>query len=145
MLKSWRLDQETSEKKLFIKARQQSWQKGLLLRFKVEAQQSLAQVVSIETYKIKTSRSDFRPMMKYLYRVSFLTTLNIYKTYFKGRHACKKCPNSLFSLKKLLHLYAKDFVTNELHDLHCWWTEELYSQQPLQVTRVIHVLGSMHH
>jgi len=54
-----------------------------------------------------------------LYRVSFLTSLDIYKAYFKGRYACRKYPSSLFSLKKLLCLYAKDFVTKELPDLHC--------------------------
>ena len=73
----------------------------------------------VETYEIRNSRFDFRPMLVYLYRVSFLTTLDIYKDYFKGRHACKKCPNSLFSLKKLLHLYAKGFVTKKLPNLHC--------------------------
>ena len=28
------------------------------------------------------------------------------------------CPSSIFLLKKLLHLYVKDFVTKELLDLH---------------------------
>ena len=40
-------------------------------------------------YKIRISRSNFWPMLKYLYRVSFLTTLDIYKTYFKGCHTSK--------------------------------------------------------
>ena len=34
--KPWKSDQETSEEKLFINARQQSRQKGLLSRFIVE-------------------------------------------------------------------------------------------------------------
>ena len=106
---------------------------------------SSTQAVSVETYKIRNSRSDFRSMLVYLYRVSFLTTLDIYKAYFKGRHVCKKWPSSLFSLKKLLHLYTKGFVTKELPNLHCWWTEKLCSQQPLQVVGVSHVLGFMHH
>ena len=42
--------------------------------------------VSIENYEIQIFKSDFRPMLTYLCRVSFLTTLNIYKDYFKGRH-----------------------------------------------------------
>ena len=58
----------------------------------------------------------------YLCRVSFFTILDISKAYFKGRHTrentCKKFPNSLFSLKKLLRLYVKSFVTKELSDLH---------------------------
>ena len=43
-------------------------------------------VVSVEIYEIRISRSDFLPMLVYLYRVSFLTTLDIYKAYFRGRH-----------------------------------------------------------
>ena len=57
---------------------------------------------------------------------------------------CRKWPNLLFSLKKLLHLYAKGFITKELLDLHCWWIEELCNQQPLQVAGVSHVLGFVH-
>ena len=79
---------------------------------------SSTEVVSVETYKIRTFRSDFWPMLKYLYRVSFLTTLDIYKAYFKGHHVCRKCPSSLFFLNKLLHLYAKSFVTKDLPNLH---------------------------
>ena len=40
-LKPWRSDQETCEEKLFINAQQQSRQKGLLLRFKLETRQKL--------------------------------------------------------------------------------------------------------
>ena len=79
---------------------------------------SSTQAVSVETYKIRNSRSVFQPMLVYLYRVSFLTTLDIYKDYFKDSRICRKCPSSLFSLKKLLHLYAKGFVTKELPDHH---------------------------
>ena len=79
---------------------------------------SSTEAVFVETYEIRTSRSDFWPMLKYLYRIFFLTTLDIYKAYFKGRRACRKCPSSLFSLKKLLHLYAKGFVTKELPNFH---------------------------
>ena len=41
---------------------------------------------SIENYEIRISRSDFTHIHEYLCRVSFLTTLDIYKDYFKGRH-----------------------------------------------------------
>ena len=51
---------------------------------------SSTQAVFVETYEIRTSRSDFRPMFVYLYRISFLITLDIYKAYFKGRRACRK-------------------------------------------------------
>ena len=42
--------------------------------------------VSIEVAGIQIFRFDFWPMLMYFYRVSFLTTLDIYKAYFRGRH-----------------------------------------------------------
>ena len=51
-----------------------------------EAQQILSIEVSIKNYGNQFFRSDFRPMLMYLYRVSFLTTLDIYKAYFRGCH-----------------------------------------------------------
>ena len=42
------------------------------------------EAVSIENYKIQIFRSDFTHIHVYLFRVSFLTTLDIYKDYFKG-------------------------------------------------------------
>ena len=116
---------------------------------------SLTQAISVKTYRIKIFRSDFRPKLMYMCWVSLLITLDIYKAYFKGRWACKKCPSSLFFLKKLLRLYAKVFVTKELPNLHCWWTEELCSQKLFKLLELVtnwdswkgvcHVLGSMHH
>ena len=53
--------------------------------------------VSIENYGIQIFKYDFKHMLMYLYSVFFLTTLDIYKTYFEGRHireykknTCKK-------------------------------------------------------
>ena len=43
------------------------------------------EAVSIENYEIQISRSDFMHIQVYLCRVSFLTTLDIYKDYFKNR------------------------------------------------------------
>ena len=54
--------------------------------------QNSTQAVSVETYEIKTSRFDFWPNLKYLYRVSFLTTLDIYKSYFKRPSYVQKVP-----------------------------------------------------
>ena len=144
MLKPWRSDQETSEEELFIKTRQQSRQKDFYRDLKLKLDTSSTQAVSVETYKFRTSRFDFQPMLTYLYKVYFLTTLDIYKNYLKGHRVCRKWPSSLFSLKKLLHLYAKGFVTKKLPDFYCWWTDELCSQQSLQVAGVSHVLGSVH-
>ena len=62
----------------------------------------------------------------------------------KDRRGFRKCPNSLFSVKKLLCFYAKGFVTKELPDLYHWWIEEIYSQKPLQVAGVSHVWGFVH-
>ena len=42
------------------------------------------EAVSIENYKIQISRFDFTHIHVYLCRVSFLTTLDIYKDYFKS-------------------------------------------------------------
>ena len=50
---------------------------------------SSTQVVFVETYEIRTSRSDIQPILKYLYRVSFLKTLDKYKAYFNGHRGCK--------------------------------------------------------
>ena len=64
-------------------------------------------------------------MLMYLCRVSFLTTLDIYKDYFKrpSHMHCvikgRNCSSSSFSLKKLLCLYVKGFMTKELPDLYC--------------------------
>ena len=46
---------------------------------------NLTKVVSIENYEIQIFRSNFTLIHVYLCRVSFLTTLNVYKDYFKGR------------------------------------------------------------
>ena len=43
------------------------------------------EAVSIENYEIQISRYDFTHIHVYLCSVSFLTTLDIYKDYFKGR------------------------------------------------------------
>ena len=45
-----------------------------------------AQAVSIENYEIRNSKSEYTHILKYLCKISFLTTLDIYKNYFKGRH-----------------------------------------------------------
>ena len=45
---------------------------------------SLTQAVSVENYEIKNSKSDYMHILVYLCRVSFFTTLDIYKDYFKG-------------------------------------------------------------
>ena len=46
----------------------------------------LTDTLSIEKYEIQISRSVFHAYPSYVFRFSFLTTLDIYKDYFKGRH-----------------------------------------------------------
>ena len=107
--------------------------------------------MSIEIYEIIISRSYFQPMLTCLCRVSFLTTLDIYKAYFRGCHIreykeniCKMWPMSYFLWKKLLHLCALEFCNQVLLDLHCWWSEELRSQQSSSSWYVSHVLKAVH-
>ena len=46
--------------------------------------------LSIEIYENQIFSSDFHPICVYMFMLSFLMTLNIYKDYFKGRHSwCK--------------------------------------------------------
>ena len=117
-----------------------------------EARLILSIEVSIENYKIQISRSDFQPMLMYLCRVSFLTTLDIYTVYFKAHHRREYKENTYkrllmpYSLwKKILHLCALRFYNQMLLNLHCWWSEELCSQQSSTSWFFSHVLGAMHH
>ena len=69
---------------------------------------SLTKFESTEIYKIRIFISDFRLILTCMCRVSFLTTLDIYKAYFKSRHTwrihAKSDLVSYFLCKKLLRL-----------------------------------------
>ena len=80
VLKPCKSIQESSEEMLFFTARQISWQ-IYLSRFKMWS----STAISIENYENQFFKFDFMHIHVYLYRVSFLTTLDIYKDYFKGR------------------------------------------------------------
>ena len=43
--------------------------------------------LSIEIYENQIFNFDFTLIHIYMFMLSFLTTLNIYKDYFKGRHS----------------------------------------------------------
>ena len=45
---------------------------------------SSTEAVSVKNYEIRFSRSDYTYILEYLCEVSFLTTLDIYKDYFKS-------------------------------------------------------------
>ena len=69
VLKLCKSVQESSEEVLFFKARQIS-----------------STAVSIENYENQFFKTVFHAYPSYVFRFSFLTTLDIYKDYFKGRH-----------------------------------------------------------
>ena len=156
------MDQETSEDKLFTKARQ------IARHLQTDSLTAARQIavywglMRLDRYyllrylsrlqEFRFFRSDFRPILMYLCRVSFLTILNIYKTYFRGLHIreykeniCERWPMPYSLWKKLLCLCALGFCNQVLLDLHCWWSEELCSQQSSSSWCVSHVLGAMHH
>ena len=75
---------------------------------KFKAQHLLDTSRSIKVTRIQIFRSDFRAMFLYLCKVSFLTTLDLYKAYFKGYHTKEKkgehmqnVTDALFSLKEV--------------------------------------------
>ena len=75
---------------LLIKARQKSQQNPFYRELLLKLDKSSTQAASIEKYEIRFSRSDYTHILEYLCRISFLTTLDIYKDYFKSRHnGCK--------------------------------------------------------
>ena len=71
---------------MFIKTRQIAWQNHIYRGLMLKLDKSSTAIVFVKNYKIKISKSDFTHIHVYLCRVSFLTTLYIYKDYFKGRH-----------------------------------------------------------
>ena len=119
-----------SEEMLFIKSR---WiaRQMFLSRFNIWSSIDSSIDVSIENYKIQIFRSVFHAYPSYVFRISFLTTLNIYKDYFKGHHkvvalvvTCMLwpetiCPSSSFSWRSCCVWMSYGFVTKELLDLHC--------------------------
>ena len=53
----------------------------------------------IEVYERQIFSSDFHPISVYMFEISFLITLNIYKDYFKGRQRLCECKAKLCSSK----------------------------------------------
>ena len=84
------------KEELFFKARQQSQQKDFYQDLMLKFNRSSTQDVSVENYEIRFSKSDYMHIPMYLCRVSFLTTLDIYKVYFKVRHSRIQKPKDLF-------------------------------------------------
>ena len=95
---------------------------------------SSTQTRFIENYDFRNSRSKIRPILYYLIRISFLTALVIYKAYFKSHHIRIQRPKTHILYMKILRLCALGFCNQVLPDLHCWWSEDLCSQQLELVT-----------
>ena len=55
--------------------------------------------LSIKVYEIQFFRVDFTSICEYMFVISFLTTLNIYKDCFKGHQWLRKCEAKLCSCK----------------------------------------------
>ena len=102
--------------------------------------------LSIEFYEKQIFSSDFHSIRVYMFGLSFLTTLNLYKDYFKGCQMLRECeaklcscklwplPLFIFLLKKLLCLYTVRFCNQGVSwSSSCWWIEELCSQHLPQV------------
>ena len=71
---------------LLIKTRQNFLQNPSYRELQLKLDKSLTQAIFVKNYEIRNSRSDYTHILEYLCRVSFLTTLDIYKDYFKSRH-----------------------------------------------------------
>ena len=57
------------------------------------------QLAFIEVYEIQFFRTVFHPICEFMFRFSFLTTLNIYKDYVKGRLGLRECEAKFCSCK----------------------------------------------
>ena len=90
---------------------------------------SSTQARSIELYEFRISKFEFRPMLMYLFRVSFLTTLDMYKVYFQKRQHGYKDQEFNFLYEKLFRLYTIGFCNQVLPNLHRLWSEEICNQQ----------------
>ena len=55
--------------------------------------------LSIEVYEKQIFSSDFHPICGYMFGLSFLITLNIYKDYFKGHQRLREYEAKLCSCK----------------------------------------------
>ena len=69
---------------LFIKSRQIASTDHIYWSLMLMLDSNSTEAVSIKNYEIQISRFDFTHIHVHLCRVSFLTTLDIYKDYFKG-------------------------------------------------------------
>ena len=99
---------------------------------------------SIENDDFHFSRSEIRPKLMYLFRVSFLTTLDIYKAYFKSRHIwIQRQRDYFFSRRSYYICTPKGFVTKCFLILIVDEVKNFAANNIIQVAGVSHVLGSV--
>ena len=156
VLKLGKSVQETSEVVLDFKTRQLTWQLVSIEVWKAaESRISTASSIdtlSVKVYEIQFFKTNFTPIREYVFRPSFLTTLNIYKDYFKDHqrlHKLRKCEAKFCSCKlwpetefALIHLSLEE-ATMFVHFrvlwqrnfmiFIVWWTEELCNQHLSQI------------
>jgi len=117
---------------------------------------SSTEVVSVENYEIRLFKFDYVHMLMYLCRVSFLTILDIYKDYFKGRRTYIVWPEEEialvhYSLWRSYYIFTqrvlwpRSFLIFIVDELKSFATKNLCSQQSFSSWWISHVLGSMHH
>ena len=117
--------------------------------------------LSVEVYETQIFESVFHPIRDYMFELSFLKILDIYKDYFKGRqrwHKLHKC-RANFCLYKLwlktefalIHLSLEEaavFVQRRVlwpsnfMIFIVWWTDELCSQHYSVIADWSRILGS---
>ena len=114
--------------------------------------------LSIEIYENQYFRSNFTQIYVYLFRLSFLITLNIYKDYFKGcqslrKYKAKFCSCKLWQETKfaLVHLSLEEVVVYPVGfcDQGVLWSslcDELKNFAANIILKLVvsHVLGSVH-
>ena len=104
----------------------------------------------IKVYEKQIFSFYFHPIHVYMFGLSFLTTLNIYEDYFKGRKRLRNCEAKFCSCKlwpetefALVHLSLKEATVFVHHGVLwlksfvifiMWWTKELCSQNLSQVS-----------
>ena len=99
---------------------------------------------SIKNYDFQISRSIFQPKPMYLFKVSFLTTLDIYKAYFKSRHIQIQRPRALFfSVRSYYICTPTGFVTKFFLIFIIDEVKNFAVNNIIQVAGVSHILGSM--
>ena len=86
---------------------------GLKGRVSLMLDSCLIDKLSTEIYKNQFFRFDFTPICVYLFRLSFLTTLNIYEDYFKGCHSWSNLMQRFFKSILWLETYALIHLSHE--------------------------------